>query len=122
MTSYTTVEYYTDNYLMGREAVIDTASFPFYALKATRIINQYTFGNIDESNLIDEVQMCCCEIAEFIYNTEQQERPKGIQSEKVGEYSITYEKDTDIDAQKYSALKSIIYNWLSDTGLLYRGL
>ena len=122
MTSYTTVEYYTDNYLMGREAVIDTASFPFYALKATRIINQYTFGNIDESNLIDEVRMCCCEIAESIYNTEQQERPKGIQSEKVGEYSITYEKDTDIDAQKYSALKSIIYNWLSDTGLLYRGL
>ena len=94
MVSYTTVEYYTDKYLMGRQAVIDTAVFPFYAQKATQVIKQYTFDNIDENKPFkDEIQMCCCEVAEHLYETEEhnKSKPVGVTSEKVGEYSVSYE-------------------------------
>lgn len=125
MISYTTVEYYTDKYLMGRQAVIDTAVFPFYAQKATQVIKQYTFDNIDEAQpLIDELQMCCCEVAEHLYETEEQNKskPVGVTSEKVGEYSVSYESgkaSEDISSKK---IRNIIYSWLSDTGYLYKGV
>lgn len=119
MSSYTTVEYYTNNYLMGREAVIDTASFPFYARKATRIIKNYTFGNVNE--LIDEVQLCCCELAELFYKEEKEGYDDKVQSEKKGEWSISYVAGKDAKALKQNEVRDIIYNWLAPTGLLYRG-
>ena len=125
MISFTTEEYYMNKYLQGREAVIDTASFPFYATKATQVIKQYTFNNIDENKpVLDAVQMCCCELAEYIYDEEQQSKnqSKGILSEKVGEYSITYESSKNKDDCMKSVIKGIIYTWLADTGYLYRGV
>ena len=88
MAIYTTVEYYTNSYLMGREAAIDTASFPFYAMKATQIIKQYTFGNISNAEIIDEVQSCCCELAEFLYREDTEGHDTKVQSEKKGECLI----------------------------------
>lgn len=125
MTNFTTTEYYTEAYLQGREAVIDTASFPFYATKATREIKQYTFDNIDEAKpFIDEVQMCCCELAEHLLETEKQEksRPFGVTSEKVGEHSISYETNKAFEDIKNKRTKNIIYSWLSETGYLYKGV
>lgn len=122
---FTTVEFYTSDYLMGRQAVIDTALFPFYARKATQVIKQYTFDNIDENKpILDAVQMCCCEVAEYLYTDEQQSKNQsnGILSEKVGEFSITYESSKSKDDYKKSVIKGIIYTWLADTGYLYRGM
>lgn len=124
MISYTTVEYYTDKYLMGRQAVINTAVFPFYAQKATQMIKRYTFDNVNENEpYIDELQMCCCELSEYLYNTEKQDKnlPVGISSEKVGEHSISYETGQSVDKMRKDATKGIIYNWLANTGYLYRG-
>ena len=125
MVSYTTVEYYTDKYLMGRQAVIDTAVFPFYALKATQVIKQYTFDNIDENKpILDEIQMCCCELAERLYETEEQNKskPVGVTSEKVGEYSVSYESSKATEDISNKKIRNIIYSWLSDTGYLYKGV
>lgn len=125
MNTFATVEFYTSDYLMGRQAVIDTASFPFYARKATQAIKQYTFDNIDENKpILDAVQMCCCEVAEYLYTDEQQSKNQtnGVISEKVGEFSITYESSKNKDDYKKSVIKGIIYTWLADTGYLYRGM
>ena len=125
MISYTTHNYYTCKYLMGRQAVIDTAVFPFYAQKATQVIKQYTFDNIDETKPFkDEIQMCCCEVAERLYETEEQNKskPVGVTSEKVGEYSVSYESSKASEDISNKRIRNIIYSWLSNTGYLYKGV
>lgn len=122
MISYTTIEYYNEKYLQGRQAVIDAASFPFYALKATQRIKQYTGDNIDETlPFIDEVQMCCCELAEYLFKQDHSKRDPDIVSERVGEFSVSYVSGQTAEDIKLHTIKGIIYNWLAMTGLLYRG-
>lgn len=114
MTNYATSTNYTA-YLSGKEAVIDTASFDFYARKATQLINQQTFGRIVE--VTDEIKSCCCEVAESFY---KQDNDKGITSEKVGNYSVSKNVKTVSD---YSCDRiGIIRDCLLDTGLLYKGV
>lgn len=110
---------------MGRQAVIDTAVFPFYAQKATQTIKQYTFDNVDETKPFkDEIQMCCCEVAEHLYETEEhsKSKPVGVTSEKVGEYSISYESSKASEDIASKRTRNIIYSWLSETGYLYKGV
>jgi len=122
MVSYTTSEFYTDTYSKGRQAVIDTASFPRYALKATQSIKRYTFDNIDENKpFIEELQMCCCDVAEHLYKQDNKDHEDDVQSEKKGEWSTTYISAKEAESLKQSKIKEIIYNWLTMTGLLYRG-
>lgn len=122
MISYTTIEYYNDKYLQDRQAVVDTASFHLYAQKATQRIKQYTGDNIDETlPFIDEVQMCCCELAEYLYKQDNKDYDDNIQSEKKGEWSVTYTSGKDVEELKQNKIREIIYTWLTTTGLLYRG-
>lgn len=117
MTIYASTEDYTA-YLLGKEAVIDTVSFNFYARQASKEINKATYNRIVE--VTDNVKMCCCEVAELIYSFDTSKQKRGISSEKVGEYSIGYVAPTTNDL----ALKAraIIQTWLADTGLLYCGV
>lgn len=120
MTVYADEKFYKNEYLCGRKAVIDTA-FDFYARQATTKIKQYTFDNIDETNIPDGVKMCCCEVAELLYKTENTAHG-GISSEKVGDQSVSYES-TDIQTQNLRKnIKSSVYSWLAESGLLYRGV
>jgi hypothetical protein len=123
MTNYADITFYTGTYLAGKEAVIDTASFAFYARAASQIIKRFTFGNINETiTIIDEVKMCCCELTERLYATEKQRKEaNGKTSEIVGEYSVSYEKLIDIRANGDLESYQIIQNWLLMTGLMYRG-
>jgi hypothetical protein len=122
MKNFTTYAFYTDNYLSGHEAVLQSASFDFYAMKATQQIKKYTFNNVDEDVIIiDEVQKCCCELAEFIYTDENKEHDPIIESEKVGSYSVSYVSGQAVEDIRKSKIKDIIYSWLADTGLLYGG-
>lgn len=121
MISYTTKEYYAEKYLQGRTAVIGTADFPLYAQKATQRIKQYTGDNVEETTTLpDELQMCCCEVAECLFKTDQEDT-KGVASEKVGEYSVSYVSPEAKEKLLSVSVRGIIYNWLADTGLLYRG-
>jgi hypothetical protein len=121
MISYTTLDYYTTKYLQGKQAVIDAASFPLYARKATQRIKQFTGDNVDEAvALLDELQMCCCEVAEALFKADLEDT-KGIASEKVGEYSVSYVSPEAKEKLLNVSVRSIVYNWLAMTGLLYRG-
>jgi len=115
--TYADYAYYTDTY---KGAVLDAASFPLYAQKATQMIKLHTFNRIKEDNIPDEAKMCCCELAEEIYKYEK-ENAGNIASEKVGEYSVSYVDKEKAEAQHRGKCKEIIYNWLINTGLLYRG-
>lgn len=102
------------------EAVFSTAScFNKYALKATMYINRHTFGNIKIPD--DTVKMCCCELAEKLYSYDNLIK-KGVTSESVGDLSVSYESSVTITQRTSQEIKEIIYNWLANTGLLYRGV
>lgn len=125
MVSYTTLSFYKDTYLMGRQASISDALFPLYALKATREIKLYTFNNIDETEPYSEsVQMCCCEVAEAIYKKDNPTTAinPNIKSETTGSHSITFETTSATEDYQRSLIKGSVYRWLEDTGYLYRGL
>lgn len=117
MTTYADYAYYTGTY---KGAVIDAASFPLYARKATQKIKLHTFSRISEDNIPDEAKMCCCELAEAIYKHEATDNGN-VASEKVGEYSISYVDKEKIEEAYRGKCIEIIQNWLAMTGLLYRG-
>lgn len=118
MTSYADYQDYQE--FSADEAVFTTAScFNKYALKATQYINRYTFGNIKTPD--DTVKMCCCELAEKLYNYDNQIK-KGVTSESVGDLSVHYESSVTITERTSKEIKEIIYNWFANTGLLYRGV
>lgn len=118
MPPYADYQFYQS--FTGEEAVFSTAScFDKYALKATMYINRYTFGNIKEPD--KRVKLCCCELAEKLYLYDEQTR-KGIASESVGDLSVHYESSESIEKRNSREIKEIIYNWLANTGLMYRGV
>jgi len=117
MTNYADYTYYIDTY---KGAVLDTASFDLYALKATQKIKLYTLDRINVDNISEEVKMCCCELAELMYKHDREDS-NGITSEKVGEHSVSYVSPEAKEKLLNLSVKSIIYNWLAMTGLLYRG-
>ncbi len=107
-----------EEYLSGREAVI-SAAFSFYARRASQIIKQYTFNNIDENNIPEEVKMCCCAIAELMYRDELTESKNGgVSSESVQGWSKSYESTDSRKTALRNAQRDCVYKWLSGTGLL----
>lgn len=122
MTVYADYEFYKNEYLCGRKAVIDTASFAFYARQATQKIKQYTFDNIDENSIPESVRLCCCEVAELIYTYDHSEAGTGVVSASVGDESVSYESAESTGQLLSKNIKSAVYSWLADTGLLYRGV
>lgn len=110
-------------YLSGKKAVITTA-FAYYARQASSLIDRFTHGNIKEDNILDEVKMCCCELAELIYrdDTSEAAAKPGISSESVQGWSQSYESSEARKTALMSAQKECIYRWLGNTGLLYSGV
>ena len=119
MTAYADNSYY-EEYLCGKEAVINTA-FDFYAKKATQHIRQHTFNNIDENDIPTCVKECCCAVAEILFTYNNSNTVSGITSEKVGDMSVSYENTAERITNLNKNIKSCIAMHLSGTGLLYRG-
>ena len=117
--NYTNYVYYQNTY---KGDLIPSNKFEFYARKATQFIKINTFERIDELNVSDEVQMCCCELAELEYRVSNTAKTDGVTSEKVGEYSVSYESAQSIRDNKQKDMKNVLKLWLADTGFLYRGL
>lgn len=84
MQAYTDEMYYINDYLKGRKPVI-TTGFLFYAQSASQVIDRYTFSRLKAvPEVPEEVQMCCCELAESEYRREKQQKESG--GEDIGEY------------------------------------
>lgn len=113
---------YTNEYLCGKEAVIDTA-FDFYARAATAEIKRFAGRNIKDDEVPDCVKMCCCELAELIFKHEKIiADTNGKASESVGGWSVSYESTEQSEQSYKKFVKDCIYKWLSGTGLLFAGV
>lgn len=121
MTAYADYVFYTEEYLHGREAVVEAASFDFFAFNATYIIKQFILDNMPD-DIPECVKMCCCEVAEYLYTGEQKSERQGIASAKVGDESLTYESSDSRRQDLSKSIKSAVYMWLADSDLLYRGV
>lgn len=123
MTAYADSAFYMGEYLRGKEPSVGEERFEFYARSATQKIKLYTGDNVDGDNIPECVKMCCCEIAETLYKSEQyDEQNAGVSSESVGGWSKSYESSESRKQSLDSSVRGIAYKWLSGTGLLYRGV
>lgn len=120
MTVYADSSFYERTYLSGRTAVIPSSEFGFYARRASNVIRQYTLGNIG-GDVPESVRLCCCELAETIYAAENAKASGGVVSEKVGDVTVNYESAETLRRALPRRMKSVVYSWLADTGLLHRG-
>lgn len=120
MAVYADSDFYTNEY-SGVAGV--TAS---HLLKASQIIDLYTFGNVKD-DVPESVRMCCCEVAEILQKYDSYaytDKSGRITSEKVGDLAMSYEAVSveKVSAQRDKEIRSAIYRWLANTGLLYRGV
>ena len=98
---YAAEQDYQNEYLMGRKPVIRTG-FDYYAGPA---------------------RLCCCELAEVIYQQEKREREAaGKTSEKVGTYSVSFSSASEARQAADREQRGIVMKWLADTGLCYQGV
>ena len=129
MSNYVDNSYYENNYLQGREAVIPSTSFNFYGLKATNEIRSRIHDGII---IIDEdIKNCACELAEFFYREDMEQKgiaeasAKGVSSERVGEYSVSYSTSNSSEQwlqNREVKITTIMRNWLGHKGLMNRGV
>ena len=124
MTVYADYNFYTNEYLAGKSVAVTAADFTFYARQASTVIDRYTHGNINADSVPEQVQYCCCELAELIHTADTSEAAKkaGIASESVQGWSQSYESTQARQEAAQSAQRDCIYKWLSGTGLLYSGV
>lgn len=125
MVIYADLDFYTNEYrknMCGNTAIADS-DFPHYALKATKEIRARTFGNIREDDILDEVMMCCCEIAEKLFNLDRARGENGmvLQSYSNDGDSGTFQTADMTQAGISAGIDQIVRSWLLDTGMLFCG-
>ncbi|MEG1619288.1 MAG: hypothetical protein RR335_06940 [Eubacterium sp.] len=114
---YADFEYYRDFYLGIK--ITDSKTFKRLAREASAFLDAITFGNIDKSLPIQEpVKNAICAISEIKHD--YLDGTRGISSESVGRVSISYSGASE--KTEYSECYDMAYNYLINTGLLYRGV
>lgn len=125
MKQYADFGFYSDKYLCGRSEVIPDAEFPYWSMQASSKIREKTFGNVDQMDSIpDDVQMCCCDVAEKLYRWESAKGENGMVLQSYGNDGDTGTYKTDDYSQEAinKSVDDIIRRWLLNTGLMYCGV
>lgn len=128
---YADRKYYETGYLLGRSPVIPEDVYPYWEKQAERVLNQYTLSRlVTDFNLItDEVKDCTCELAELLYQADTVSQKAAEQGGGLlSSYSNDGQSGTfDLSQSSYTEegkkrkTQEIIYKYLGNTGLLYRG-
>ncbi len=125
MTIYADKNFYLDQYLSGKEPTIPIDEIEYWLAQASRKINRRAFGKTDTLQEVpDEVKMCCCAVAEKLYQFESAKSENGMVLQSYGNdgETATY-KTTDMSELAISGkVLEIIEEWLMPTGLLYCGV
>ena len=112
---------------------IPEANFIKLERKARVFIDDITFDRLkNDATLIDDtVKECLCEIMECNYKLDQEEAETGgklISSETIDQHSVTYavsdieKNEVDKTRINFTKFYTIARQYLSNTGLLYRGV
>lgn len=118
---YADADYYQNKYLLGRAEVIPLSEFLFWAKQASLEVDRHTMNRLHGTNdyeLPDRVKDCVCDLAEYLYVQEENAGYGAISSETVGPHSVSY----DTESVAGTSSESIISKYLSNTGLLYKGV
>lgn len=125
------MEYLTyDRFIqLGGSDILPLANFKRLQLKYGVMIDYYTFGRIDHKSgtYKDNVESCIVEMITEQSNAKwnaKDAETKGIKSETVGDYSVSYQGIEDIEKTEKAleeALIVIVRKHFLHTGLMYRG-
>ena len=135
---YADFEFYTIKY-MGSS--INEMDFPRLSLRASSFLDYYTLGRASQNPDLEALKMACCALAEQYQIIEQAQvlenknlaaamKSDGgeVQSESVGSWSKSYRSGGDsagaaasVAANAQASLSAVARQYLSGTGLLYRG-
>lgn len=125
MKIYADIEFYKNRYLLGRASKVPDSDFAYWALLASGEIRQQTFNRVDDLEEIpEEVEMCCCELAEKMYSIEFAKGENGMILQSYGNdgETGTYKTDDLSEAGIRKSMGQIIRKWLANTGLMYCGV
>jgi aromatic ring hydroxylase len=111
---YADYSFYSGEYL---GSVISEADFPRLSLRASKFLDYYTMNRAKDYGKDDALKHACCAVAEAYHIVEESEAKRGIASESVGSYSVSYREDRDVNKLLAESAKP----FLAFTGLLYRG-
>ncbi len=85
MTIYADKNFYLDQYLSGKEPTIPIDEIEYWLAQASRKINRRAFGKTDALQEVpDEVKMCCCAVAEKLYQFESAKSENGMVLQSYG--------------------------------------
>ena len=135
---YADYDYYKDSYL---GSALDGEEFPRLALRASRFMDYYCQGRVEEKAGSDAVKTACCALAEQYKLLEEAEalaqgalarnesqRGGEILRETVGAYSVTHrgggesaQAAQEAAGKARQGLAMLARQHLAGTGLLYRG-
>nr|DAP06073.1 MAG TPA: Head Tail Connector Protein [Caudoviricetes sp.] len=129
---YADRSYYETGYLLGRSPVIPEGIYPYWEKQAERVLNQYTMSRLaaDFDLITEDVKDCTCELAELLYQADTVAQKAAEQGGGLlSSYSNDGESGTfDLSQSSYTEEgkskkeREIIYKYLGNTGLLYRGM
>lgn len=125
MKMYTDYVFYAESFRSSGEIVIPEKEAHYFLTMATAEIRHYTFGRIDAESIIpEEVQMCCCELAEKLYSVEAVKGENGMILQSYGNdgETGTYKTDDLSEGKVQESISRIIRKWLAHTGLMYCGV
>ena len=106
-------EFYKNTYHGNK---ISETAWPAFLRDAAAFLDMITFGREIPDEHMDACQMAVCAIADAAYGGGEE---KQIASESVGKWTRTYQTDTKTDDMRKKDAAAI---YLSNTGLLYRGV
>lgn len=110
---YVDYEYYSINY----GGKVSSTDFTTLEIKASGILNYYTFNRIEE--VTEDIKLTICELVDYLKELENK-GGKEIASESVSTHSVTYAAKDNTSTKKKQ--KEIINKYLAHTNLLYRGV
>lgn len=117
MNNFIDYDYYKNNY---GGTLVSSTNFTRLSLQASYFINKITFGRAEKSeNYLEEIKLATCSVLEEMYKIENDGGVKV--AETVGKHSVTFSNSSrDVTEEKIYYKAAITY--LSNTGLLYRGI
>lgn len=125
MEPYADITFYKEVFLNGKEPKIPDKEFPYWSMMATGTIREHTFPRTDTmEELPDDVKMCCCEIAEKLYQCNLIKGDTGmvLQSYSNDGDSGTYNTADMSQEAINNSITEMLNRWLLPTGLLYCGV
>ncbi len=117
--AYATYSYYTNTYL---GTAIAEADFPRLALRASTWIDRLTFDRaVNDTENTNALSNACCAIAEDIQRNEANGGNDAIQSEAIGQNSVSYAATSSKMLTAGETYQKSAALYLENTGLMFAG-